>query len=106
MYGLHRKVQKSIEKVEKPLGMLNNPPDNWHFTVDSPPPKKKGVFFLGGSEFWDKIVNFWPEFEIDRTFRPRFGRFLHFKIQKLANIGHYYVILPVRTFYVQNSILV
>ena len=31
--------------------MLNNPPDNWHFTVDPPPFPKKGCFFcffLGG----------------------------------------------------------
>ena len=71
--------------------MLNNPPYNWHFTVDPPPPppnKKRCFFFffLGGggrSEFWDKIVNFWF-YDIKKflariwdrqTFRPRFGHF-------------------------------
>ena len=68
--------------------MLNNPPDNWYFTVDlSPPPQKRGVFFGGGSEFWDKIVNFgfydikkflariWDRPDLPATFRPIFGHF-------------------------------
>ena len=69
--------------------MLNNPPDNWHFTVDPPPPqkkkKKKGVFWAGRSEFWDKIVNFWfydikkiltriwDRPDLPATFRPIFA---------------------------------
>ena len=55
-------------------------------------------------EFWDKIVNFWfydiKKFlariwdrpDLPATFRPIFGQFLHFKIQKFAKIGHFYVI--------------
>ena len=102
------------------ISMLNNPPDNWHFTVDPPPPpKKKGCFLGRGSEFWDKIVNFgfydikkflaqiWDKPNLPATFRPIFGHFrpiCAFWNPKIFKNGNFYVIF--RTFYVQNSILV
>ena len=107
--------------------MLKNPPDNWHFTVDPPPPppkkKKKGCFFWGGGRSFgikSSIFCFMTYKKFSARIRDRpdlpatfsadfstiFCRFLHFEIQKFANIDHYYVILKDGSVYFWITLIV